>query len=273
MRARDLRGHLVAAPRHQRGDRAGEGAALVRVVGEAVGHQQRAEVGVAQAELAERPRVLGDLLGRVAGEADQDLLREEDDVDRVGEVVDVEGAVLVAELHQVERGEVAGRVVDRHVLGARVRRGDRTGVRVRVPAVDRRVVLDARIGALPGGVGDLIHQLAGLDGLDRLAVDAADQVPVLVVLDGLHELVGDPDRVVGVLELDRGEGVRVQAHVEVGGLQRGGLLLLVGLAPDELLDVRVVDVEHDHLGRAAGAAAGLDRAGPGVGAAHEADRA
>src|SRR5215213_4892243 len=33
-----------------------------------------------------------------------------------------------------------------------------------------------------------------------------------------------------------------------------------------------LDVEHDHLGGAAGLAARLDRAGPGVGAAHEADR-
>src|SRR5204863_8598087 len=47
---------------------------------------------------------------------------------------------------------------------------------------------------------------------------------------------------------------------------------LLGLAPDQLLDVRVVDVEDDHLRRAAGLAARLDRAGRGVGAAHERDR-
>ena len=55
-----------------------------------------------------------------------------------------------------------------------------------------------------------------------------------------------------------------------GVAQRGGLVLLVRLAPDEVADVRVVDVEHDHLRRAARLAAGLDRAGPGVGPAHEA---
>src|SRR6185503_5393399 len=38
----------------------------------------------------------------------------------------------------------------------------------------------------------------------------------------------------------------------------------------ELLDVRMVDVEDDHLRRAPGLAARLDRAGGGVGAAHEA---
>src|SRR5581483_8474094 len=56
-------------------------------------------------------------------------------------------------------------------------------------------------------------------------------------------------------------------------LEHARLLLLARLAPDELLDVRVVDVEDDHLRRASRLAAGLDRAGGRVGAAHEADRA
>src|SRR3712207_8973972 len=48
--------------------------------------------------------------------------------------------------------EVAGRVVDVHVLRARVRRVDPARVRAGVPVVDDRVVLDARVGALPGGL-------------------------------------------------------------------------------------------------------------------------
>ena len=103
-------------------------------------------------------------------------------------------------------------------------------------------------------------------------VGAGGQVPVLAGLDRLHELVGDPHRVVGVLVLDRGEALAVDRHVEAGVAQRLRLLLLVGLAPDEVLDVGVVDVEHDHLRRAPRLAAGLDRPRPGVGAAHEADR-
>src|SRR5205085_11811615 len=51
-----------------------------------------------------------------------------------------------------------------------------------------------------------------------------------------------------------------------------GLLLLARLAPDELLDVGMVDIEHDHLRRAPRLAAGLDRAGGGIGAAHEGNR-
>ena len=86
------------------------------------------------------------------------------------------------------------------------------------------------------------------------------------------KLVGDADGVVGVLVLDADPGVAVERHVVAGLAQGVGLLLLLRLAPDELLDVGVVDVEDDHLGGAAGLAAGLDRAGDGVGAAHEGDR-
>ena len=226
----DQRRLAVGAAGHQRRDRGGDVAARVGVVGEAVRHQQRAEVGVAEAELAEAVGVLGDLLGRVAGEADDDLLGEEDDVDRVLEVLDVEAAVLAAELHQVERGEVAGRVVDVHVLAARVGGVDPARLGAGVPAVDDRVVLDAGVGAGPGGLGDLVHQVARGQRLGRLAACAGEQVPVLAGLDRLHEVVGDPHRVVGVLVLDRGEAVAVDRHVEAGVAQRPGLLLLVGLA-------------------------------------------
>ena len=44
------------------------------------------------------------------------------------------------------------------------------------------------------------------------------------------------------------------------------------LALDEIDDIRVVDVEDDHLGGAASLAARLDDAGEGVKALHEAER-
>ena len=83
----------------------------VRVVGQAERHQRGPEVGVAEAELAEGVARLGDLLGRVVGPPDEDLLRREDHLDRVAEGVDVE-AVVVEELEQVDRGEIARAVVE-----------------------------------------------------------------------------------------------------------------------------------------------------------------
>ena len=56
----------VGAAGHQRRDRGRRAAARVGVVRHAVGHQVGAEVRVAEPELAERARVVADLLGRVA---------------------------------------------------------------------------------------------------------------------------------------------------------------------------------------------------------------
>jgi hypothetical protein len=141
-----------------------------------------------------------------------------------------------------------------------------------MPLVDRRVVLNPGVGAAPRCLGDLLHELPRGNRLDRLAGDPRGQLPVLVVDDRAHELVGDANRVVRVLVLDREEAVTVDRHVKAGIAQRGGLVLLVGLAPDELLDVWMVDVEDDHLGRTTRLAPRLDRSRPGIGSAHEADR-
>ena len=268
----DLGRLAIGAAGHERRDGRRVGAALVGVVGQAARHQQRAEVGVAEPQLAHLVRVLADLLGRVRRVGDEDLLRREDDVDRVLEAVDVELAVGPAEAHEVEAREIAGRVVDVHVLRARVRGVDAPRVRARVPVVDDRVELDARIGAAPGRIGDLVHEVACAHGLDDFTGGARRQVPVAVGLDRAHELVGQAHRVVGVLVLDRGPVRRVERHVVAGLLERARLLLLARLAPDELLDVGVIDVEHDHLGRAARLAARLDRAGRCIGPAHERDR-
>jgi hypothetical protein len=154
-------------------------------------HQERAQVRVAEPKLAERARVDADLLSRIARRADDDLLREQDDVDGVLEARDVEAPVLAAELHQVERREVAGRIVDVHIFTAGIGSVDPPADGVGVPAVDRRVVLNARIGAAPGCLGYFAHQLARAQRLaDRLARRARRQAPFAVLLDGAHELVG-----------------------------------------------------------------------------------
>ena len=198
----ELGGTAVGRAGHQRGDGAGHRAAAVAVVAEAHRHQQGAEVGVADAELAVVAGGVADRLGREVGEADRDVHRGDDQLDRLGEPLGVEGVVVPEELEQVERGEVARGVVERHVFRARVGRGDPAGLGVGVPVVDGVVVLEPRVGALPRGGADLAEQLAGVDGLDDLAGLAAAQPELGAVLDRAHELVADADRVVGVLVLD-----------------------------------------------------------------------
>ena len=124
----------------------------------------------------------------------------------------------------------------------------------------------------PGGLGDLVEEALGVDGLDDRAVRAGAQAELGALLDRAHELVADPDRVVGVLVLDAGDVLAAEVHVEAGVAQRADLVLFARLGVDELLDVGVVDVEDDHLGRTTGGATGLDGSGGRVGTAHERDR-
>src|SRR5215510_12401783 len=74
--------------------------------------------------------------------------------------------------------------------------------------------LEARIGAGPGGITDLLPQLARLDGLGDLSrLRPPEQIPVGVGLHRLEELVGHAHRVVGVLARDREIGVRIPVGV------------------------------------------------------------
>src|SRR6202049_4701883 len=261
--------------RHDRGERAGEATTLLGVVSEAHRHQERAEVGVAETQGAKRLRVLADRGSGVRGVGDDDLLAGEADVDRVPVPLDVELAVFRLELHQVERQQVAGGVVQEHELRTGVGRVDAAGIGDHVPVLDGGVELQARVAADPGRCGDLAPQVASLVAVDDATVDDGFRLPLLVAVDRSHEIVAHADGVVGVLELDR--VVRPARHVEpdvVAGLDQGPrLLLFFRLAADELENVGVVGVEDDHLGRAASRPSRLDRAGERVVALHEGDGA
>ena len=127
---------------------------------------------------------------------------------------------------------------------------------------------------MPGGVGDLAQQLARVKVCDGAAVFHRAGGKIAIAQHGVHEVVGNAHRVVGVLEEDGRVGFAVGAAAVVSGFdQRPGLGLFLLLALDELDDVGMVDVEDDHLGGAARLAAGLDDAGEGVEALHEAKRA
>ena len=134
------------------------------------------------------------------------------------------------------------------------------------------VELHAGVAAHPRRVGDGAHQVARAMPLHRLAVDHGLGPPVLVVHHGLHEIVGHAHAVVGVLEKNRRVGLAVERRVVARVHQRVGLLLFLGLAPDEIVDVGVVRVEDHHLGGPARLAAGLDDAREGVEALHETQR-
>ena len=214
-------------------------AAALAVVGQAGRHEQRAEVGVADAELAVLAGGVADRLGREVGEADRDVHRRDDELDDGLEGRGVEGVVLAEELQQVERGEVARGVVERHVLRARVGRGDPAGLGVGVPVVDRVVVLDAGVGALPRGLGDLAHELAGVDGLDDLAGLAGAQAELLAVPSAdfqLHRLPSDLSAEAALLLTDN--LATGWAAAQRADIPPGGTVVVLGLGAVGLCAVR-----------------------------------
>src|SRR3546814_7743718 len=74
--------------------------------------------------------------------------------------LDVEAAgAAAAECHEVQRRQVAGGVVEEHVLRAGIGAVDAPGGGAGVPLVNGGVVLHAGIGAGPGGVGDAVPQV------------------------------------------------------------------------------------------------------------------
>ena len=163
--------------------------------------------------------------------------------------IDVEATGLrIVEGQQIGRGEVAGRVVEEHVFRARVGRADIAGRLAGVPVVHRGVEVQAGIGAGPGGVADLLPQLARLQRLGDLAVGAADQIPVAVGLHRAQEVVLQRDRVVRILPRDGEIGFRIP--VGVVGVEGDVLVALLG----------ELDHPFDHVVGDEGAARQLDLA-------------
>ena len=117
----DARRLQIGLAAHDGGDAGGVVAAGIGVVGQAGGHEQRAEIGVAQAERTIVMRVAHDHLGGIAGVVHDDFLRGDEDVDGMAIGGDVERPVG-RELQQVQAGQVAGGVVEEHVLAAGIRR-------------------------------------------------------------------------------------------------------------------------------------------------------
>ena len=94
--------------------------------------------------------ILGNSRRRIAGVIDQNLLCRDGDVHCMPEAFHIKRSVRPEELQQVERSQVACRIVEEHVLGARIRSINASRGLARVPAIDRGVVLHPGIAAVPG---------------------------------------------------------------------------------------------------------------------------
>ena len=105
---------------HDRGERTANAAAFFRIIRDTVRHQEAANIGIAQTERAEFIGKFGDFLGRELRHRHRDF--EHDCPETHGMLIrfNLERTVRIAELQQVQRGEVAGRVIKEHIFRARI---------------------------------------------------------------------------------------------------------------------------------------------------------
>ena len=213
-----LAGHFgrggVRGAGHEGGNGAAQGAALVGVVGDGRGHQVAPDVGESEPQGAELVRQLGDAGRRELGHQHGDFQGQGPQAHRVFEVLHPEGAVLAQEGGQVEGRQVARRVVQEHVLRARVGGVDAAAFGAGMPIVDGGVELQAGIGRGPGGIADLLPQVAGLDALFDAAVGAPHQFPFAAFQHLLQKVVRQAHGVVGVLARHGEVGFLVPIGVE-----------------------------------------------------------
>ena len=276
--AGNLGAHAISAATHQGRDRPSVSAPRVGVIRQTARHQQRAKVRVAQAQGPESMAVLANLFRWVARSVNDDLLRQDGQIDCTLKGGDVKVACLLVtqrelELAQVQAGQVASTVVEEHILRAGIAGIDAVGVGAGVPSVDDRVKLHARIATLMRSVSNLPPQVARLIRIDDRAGSHRLGLPLTVMHHRFHKGISHAHRVIGVLEEDRVVGLAVELAVVASVDKRPGFALLGGLAVDVLDDIGMLDVEYHHLGRAAGLATGLDDARKRVKALHKRHRA
>ena len=96
----------------------------------------------------------------IAGVIDEDFLGGDVDAHRRLESLDIKRAVGPLELHQVQRGEIAGGVVEEDIFASTDWCVDRLGAFAGVPLLDGAIELHARVAADPGAFGDLVEQCA-----------------------------------------------------------------------------------------------------------------
>src|SRR5258706_145583 len=150
-------------------------------------------------------RFCDDCFGGVAGVVYQNFLGRDDYVYGVAIGFYIKGAIG-RELQKIQAGQVAGGVVEEHVLAARITRVDSRGVLRSVPAIYGGIVLHAGIAAGPGGFGQFVEKIFGFVSVDYAAIYDCSGGEIGVAADSYHEVVGYADAVVGVLEEDRAVG-------------------------------------------------------------------
>ena len=159
-----------------------------------------------------------------------------------------------------------------HILGAGITRIDTTRISTGMPVIYGGIILHARISTLPRGIRNPRHDIGCLQTLHRLLLSDRFECPVVAVLNRIQKILCHPDRIVGVLKLNRTPRITVQGHIPTGITEGVCFPLLISLTPYELHYVGMVNVQNNHLSSPPGLATRLDRSSYGISRPHEGHR-
>lgn len=292
----ELRARGIANGSQQRREGRGYRPALRRVVGNAQGHQEAADVREAYSRSAVVDGVYSDFGNREAALGDVYVGGDHGDFHGLLKFLYVELRVLV-EADDVERAEIARAEHGAEILGARVARLNHALVAESAPEIDDVVVVQAGLGIVPNGVchlrehlvrevfahhvGRILHPAGGvlrpvfvgepeaaLHGDGMVCILVRERLPVDEVVHRRTESLVDDKRGAQkhfcrnlLLRRAVGEFLLCQlpepAYYVVLLQNHLGDFLLPELRLDEFKDIGVVGIHHDHSRGAARLAAGL----------------
>src|SRR5207248_1432339 len=169
--------------------------------------------------------------------------------------------VFTLELHQVQRSQIAGGVVEKDVFRTGIGRVNRLGAFAGVPFLNGAIVLHAWIATNPSAFGNLVQQCVGIFFMQRFAGRDRTGPPFASVKRGLHEFVAGPNGEVLVLIHDAAVSIAIVRTVIALFNERPGLLFFLLLGIDEFFDVAMPIAQRIHLCGATGFAAGFDDVG------------
>ncbi len=213
--------------------------------------------------------VLGNSLCRIPGIIHDDFLGENYDLHSVAKSGDIKLALVVQKLQEIKGSQIAGRVIEKHILAAGVRGIDPSTMRAGVPAIYRRVKLHPWIARDMSSLCNQAEYLPGLICLHHFSSGNGPNLPRPIIQNGLHKLVRNPNTVIGVLKEHRSISLTIERTVVPCVDQSPYLFFLIFFAINELNDIGMIDIEDYHLGSSSSLTSRFDDTSKGIVAFHE----
>ncbi len=115
------------------------------------------------------------------------------------EALDIKLTFGSDEASQVQRSQITGGVIQKHIFTTRIRGIDAAVIGTGVPFVDCGIVLDAGIRTDPCSPGNTIPKVPGFDSFAHLSIGSPSEIPIFITFHGLKKPVWNSNAVIRIL--------------------------------------------------------------------------